>query len=90
MNAGPFEPIAQRQARAEKARIEARQEQHARVRAAFAGAPNAVAWLREAKALADSQLSYQPGLDPQHTAYNEGRRAALHDLVQAIDEAMKG
>ena len=86
----PFKPIVQQQAEAKQARDEARTEQRALVRAAFAGAPRAVEWLRQAKAMADAQPSYRPGLDPHHVAWNEGRRAALHDLVQAIDDAMKG
>ena len=86
----PFKPIAQQQAEANQKAATAREEQRALVRAAFAGAPRAVEWLRQAKAQADAQPSYRPGLDTHHAAWNEGRRAALHDLVHAIDDAMKG
>lgn len=85
-----FKPIAQQQAETAAAHAKAREEQHARIRAAFATGAGAIAWLRQAKELADAQPSYRPGQDAQHTAYNEGRRSVLHELVRAIDEAMKG
>jgi len=65
------------------------EEQRALVRAAFANAPGAVAWLRESLTLANAQPSYWPGLDAQTAAFNEGRRTAIRDLVAAIEDALQ-
>lgn len=67
-----------------------REQALAEVAGAFGQAPLAVAWLRRRLEIAQAVPSYQPGYTFDVTAYNEGRKAALADIIKAIETALPG
>lgn len=84
----PFAPIGERQQAHREKAADAAEQRRAPIRAAFSGAPHAVAWLRQALDLANGQPSFRPGMTALDAAYNEGRRAAVRELLAAIDDAL--
>jgi len=84
----PFTPITERREAAAADRARLSEAARAEISAAFGNAPIARAWLRERLEQANAQPSYRPGMDAATCAFNEGRRAVLRELVDAIDAAL--
>ncbi len=82
-----FSPPAERRAAAQEAQQASAQMRREAIGLAFSSGPNAIAFLRASLKQANSAASYRPGMDFATAAYNEGRRAALREIVAAIDDA---
>lgn len=84
----PLAPVSVQRRQAQEIQADRRDERLAEIRAAFGNSPDAVAYLRACLDRANATPSYQAGHDLGLTAYNEGRRGALRELVRAIDLAL--